>query len=228
MSSTTKACLFKAKALLGVALVFNLVVVTGCGQSALFLPESTETLELSADHPLAQQLAGTPFDGATAIQVDRATSNFRLIYPDSNTQLSGKFETTADGQAYVSSFTIGQGGQVVTLNINSQKEITDIDTSAGAKWQRVSTAAPSAPTAPRAPGSKAVTSDVDAYVAANADLVAMAQQIDDQGRAQVGKDTASSFPFAFLALSYVWFAPWGVLLTLYFVFQVVVVLDLVL
>lgn len=228
MSSATKVYLFKAKALLGVALVFNLVIVTGCGQSALFLPESTETIELTADHPMTQQLAGTPFDGATAIQVDRSTNSFRLVYPDTNTQLSGKFATTEDGQAYVRSFTIGQGGQVVTLNINSRKEITDIDTSAGARWQRVSTAAPSAPTAPRAPGSKTATSDVDAYLAANADLVAMAQQIDDQGGAQVGKDTASSFPFAFLALSYVWFAPWGVLLTLYFVFQVVVVLDLVL
>lgn len=228
MSSATKVYLFKAKALLGVALVFNLVVVTGCGQSALFLPESTETLELSADHPLAQQLADTPFDGATAIQVDRSTKSFRLVYPDTNTQLSGKFATTEEGQAYVSSFTIGQGGQVVTLKINSRKEITDIDTSAGARWQRVSTAAPAAPTAPRAPGAKAMASDIDAYLDANADLIAMAQQIDDQGGAQFGKDAASSFPFAFLALSYVWFAPWGVLLTLYFVFQVVVVLDLVL
>ncbi len=226
---------FRAKAVLCMTLAIAMHVVVGCGGSSSLFPTGGTVVPLTPDHALTHALAGTPFSAATAIEMNPSTRQFRLVFPDNSQQITGTM-TYVNGQPQVKTFTMALGSKSVTLSFNANQEITNIDTSAGPNWQRtVTTQAPQAAQAPRAPGAKA--DNIQSYLTANADLLQLAQQADTQGvtAPAIGQGTdpvsgtnvkseAAFWPlvavFAALAL-----IPLGIAATLYFIFEVVVVVN---
>ena len=86
----------KGKAVLCVLLILNLNYWTGCGEAVLTpqntMPGQVERILLTPDHPVSQALAGSQFAGAVALDVDRASGEFSLVYADGETkQASGRY-----------------------------------------------------------------------------------------------------------------------------------------
>lgn len=260
MTRETHSIAVKIKAVLCIALTFNLCVWTlGCGQVGNSLFAGEQTISLLPDDALTQQLAGSAFEGATAIKVDASGNQFRLVFPDER-QLSGTF-TSNSGTREIAQLIFRADSTTVTMNFNN-KAITDVSTSAGTEWQRPAewntqaAAAPSAPTAPTfksaesdtpssvdpqlqssAEGStytptprtpKDSTSEVEAYMQANAQLLALAADLDEQG-VEPGDDgakvSASSFAWGIATLAYLFWLPGGILATIIWVFQIVDILT---
>lgn len=226
---------FRAKAVLCVTLALAMHVVVGCGGASAHLPAGGGSIvPLTPDHALTQALAGTPFSGATAIQMNPSTMQFRLIFPDNSQLISGTM-TYENGTPQVKTLTMAQGSKSVTLSFNANQEITNIDTSAGPSWQRtVTTQAPRAAQAPRAPGAKA--DNIQSYLSANADLMQLAEQMDTQGVTSIADQVPNQTPdqtvkaeAAFWPLAAVFGAivliPLGIAATLYFIFEIVVVIN---
>lgn len=175
MNGTFAQFKHRAKAILCVTLVTAMHVVVGCGGAAAsLLPASGNLIELTPDHPMAQALAGTPFSGATAIEMNAATNQFRLVFPDGSQQISGTFAYDG-GKAYVSRLTVAQGTMSATVSFAANQQITNISTSAGPSWAR-----PGADAA-KASLSTARANTVESYLEANADLMEAAQEFDAQG-----------------------------------------------
>lgn len=230
---------YRAKAVLCMTLMLAMNVIVGCGGSASLFPTSGNTLiELTPDHPMTQALAGTPFSGATAVEINAATNQFRLVFPDGSNQITGtvSFES---GEAQVKTITVAQGSKSATLTFSESQEITNIATSAGPSWQRTVTNQPAqAAQAPRAPTAKA--NNLEAYLSANADILQVAQQVDSQGASttvgqsasdqsgspdQTVKTDAAFWPlFGVLA---VFAYPGAIFSTLYFILQVVVLINII-
>ncbi|HKQ48863.1 MAG TPA: hypothetical protein VJZ71_12405 [Phycisphaerae bacterium] len=166
----------RAKAILCLTLVVAMHVVVGCGGAPSLFPESGNLIPLTPDHPMAQALAGTPFSSATAVEVNAATNQFRLVFPDgAQQQISGTFSFDG-GKAYVSRLTVAEGAMSATVSFAANQQITSINTSAGPSWARpgedvakVSLAASNRP------------NTVDSFLEANADLMEAAQEFDSQG-----------------------------------------------
>lgn len=224
---------FRAKAVLCMTLVAAMHVVVGCGGAASLVPPSGNLVELTPDHPLARVLAGTPFSGATAFEVNAATNQFRLVFPDGSQQISGTF-SYADGKAYVSRLTVADGTTSATLTIGANQQITSISTSAGPSWQR-----PGAEAAKASLATAVRPNTIESYLAANADLLAAAQEYDAQGTVstmpgstpgdgntgeQTVKTGASLSLLAFV-FGVMIFIPLGVAATIIFLIELVVVVT---
>lgn len=160
---------FKLKALLCVALVMNLGLWTfGCGQTAMEMPDGSIRLALTPGHPLAVHLQGSAFEGATALEIRPGGQEFRFIFPDDARSISGQF-TEVNGRYEVSSLTMVRGTESATLELDpASKCITRMSTSGGYLWER-----------PAEWGTPAVAGDgVDAYLDANRELLALAEDVD--------------------------------------------------
>jgi len=233
---------FKLKAILCVVLTLNVSIwALGCGAvgASLFLGE--KTIALTPDHPLTEALNGSDFEGATAVDVSPSTNQFRVIFPNAERELSGSYAMIA-GQAVVIGLTFTKGAELLTLKLDAEKRITDIVSNQGQRWQRPvewNTQAPRAPgfaTAPAAPTAKTSTSDVDAYLQANSQLLELATQLDQQSGAEDLADDASatsvkagesSFAWAAAALIAFVFVPGGIFAGLVWVLQLIVLLNLI-
>jgi hypothetical protein len=205
----------RGKIVLCIILVLNLNFVVGCGGLSSLLPGATVRVPVGSNQELIDTLAGTPFANATAIDVNQVTKTFKMVFADGAQQMSGSF-TENNGELFITQFTVGNGNQAVNFALNLNKEITDITTSQGVSWQRpLNTQAPGAPRAPTAPGARTVTGSAQDYVAANADLVALAEQLDSQGATP--KDGQGSLIWlAAAALSGILLIPGGVLANILF------------
>jgi hypothetical protein len=240
MNRSIRSIIFGSKVVLCLTLTLNLSVwAMGCGQVGYSLLGEV-TIPLTADHPLAAALKGSDFEGATALAVSPSTHQFRLIFPDGRREMSGTYQP-ADGQARLTAVTLTTAAQSVTLQLDGDKHVTQIVNNAGSQWQRPAEwntqgsyvpgapAAPRAPAAPSAPSSgRTIAPDADAYLQANAELLELARQADQQSGDDTGglvkAEQSSLFwvPFALLNLVFV---PGGVLATLLFVFQVIALID---
>jgi hypothetical protein len=165
--------IFRAKAVLCTCLVMSLHAgAGGCG---------TNVGPLSPEHPVAAGLAGTPFAGASGVSVNPVRRDFRVIYPDGFTPLAGAYAFDESGQLYVAALTVVIQGSAFTLRLDSSNRITEIVAGPGLAWQRApAVSAPQAPRAPSAPTARAAAS-VDDYVAANAEIMAAAEALDQEG-----------------------------------------------
>jgi len=230
---------FRAKAVLCMTLAVAMHVVVGCGGPSSFFPASSNTLvALTPDHPMAQALAGTSFSNATAIVINPATNQFGLVFPDgSGQQISGTM-TYENGQVQVNKLTLAQGSMSATLFFGANQEITNINTSAGPSWQRtVTTQTAKASQATGTPSAR--TNNLESYLAANADLMQYAQQMDSQGvtstvvgqsidqSAGTGQSVKADAAFWPLAAVFgaIIFIPLGIAATIIFILELVVVIN---
>jgi hypothetical protein len=222
---------FRAKAVLCVLLMAAMHVVVGCGGTSGLLPGGDSQIPLTPDQPLAKALAGTSFSNATAVVINPATGQFGVVFPNgTGQQISGtiKYE---NGQAQVSRLTVADGSKSVTITFGANQEITNIATSAGLGWQRSTTAAKSANTA------RANT--LESYMAANADLIQYAQQLDSggvvptdigqpvddgSGTVQTVKTNTALTPLA-VVLGAMIFIPLSIGATIIFILEVVVAMN---
>lgn len=230
MNRRIDAFLFQSKSILCIAMLLGVHVIAGCGSGAGLL-SGIQRIDLTSNSQMAGILGGTNLQGATAIEINQATGQFRLVYPEAGREISGTF-VKVGGQARVTQFTFAVGDKAATVSFNAADQITQITNEGGQAWVRpnVTTAAPQAPQAPRAPGARTL-STVDSYVAANADLMQLAEELDAQGvtspdqvDAKVGQ--ASFWPAFFLA-SFV-FIGLVIPATLLFIFEVVVFVTTIL
>lgn len=230
MNYKIDAFLFRSKAVLCVMALVGMHVVAGCGTGAGLLG-GTQRIDVASDSAWAGLLGGTNFEGATAIEINPFTGQFRLIYPDGGREISGTFVKSGD-QARVTQLTIAVGDGAATFTFNAADQITQISNQKGKEWVRpnVTTVAPQAPQAPSAPGARE-QSRLDSYMAANADLLQLAEQLDAQGGVgsvddeQVKAGQAGFWPVAlFLGFTFTGFS---ILATVVFVLQVAAVVAIV-
>ncbi|RIK70585.1 MAG: hypothetical protein DCC66_04720 [Planctomycetota bacterium] len=173
--------LFKTKSIVCIALILNVQYWAGCGAAPVILADGSYLVQLTADHALTQSLAGTAFDGATAVLVNPTTNTFRVIFPDSVREMSGRFdsgETVALRQ-----ITIGRGAELIQVSIDAAKHITRIANSNGAVWNR-----------PADWTSSATTDEntLDAFKQANAELLDAAAALDAQAGGPIGGQSVVS------------------------------------
>ncbi len=227
MNRALARSIFQAKSIFCVALLLSMHVVAGCGTVPNVFAGGSYVVNLTSDHPLASALAGTPFDGASAMEVNPLTRQFRLIYPDGSRHVSGTF-TESGGEKAVNSLSIGVNSNVITLDFNALRQITEINTGGGQNWRRpgFNTQPAQAPSAP-APFARSIDDEMQSYMTANADLLQAAAEFDaQQSDGFKAGDPAGFGPWAIIAV-FAWISATTVG-ALIFVFQVAVVLGLVL
>lgn len=177
MLKKTRRLFSAAKAILCIVLVLNLHLwVGGCGIGGVVMIDGKLRVNLTPDQPLTQVLAGSAFEGATAIEIDPATHRFRLIFPDENRDISGQYNLNK-GQFSITQFHVEQGSRTADLALNSSKQVTSIQTSTGLQWNR--------PSEWVGLPVETISSGVDAYVGANIELVDVARQFDGGGGERV-------------------------------------------
>ena len=182
MTQNHRRLFSKAKPVLCVLLILNLNYWTGCGE-ALLTPENTtpgdvERIPLTPDHPVNQALEGSQFAGAVAIDVDRASGQFSLVYADGGTkQASGRYVGRGPAMS-ITEFSFSRDGQGATLHLDpNTKQVTLLTTTTGFEWR------PSAQVSAREIASDA--QGTDAYLAANAELIEFEQDLVKNGAAQL-------------------------------------------
>jgi len=172
------------KALLCIALILQLQFLTsGCGVSVV--PSSGTdgwmSIDLSPGHPLNQALTDSRFADASAIEVNPKMQIFRFVFPDESRGITGQYEFV-NGEFTVRQFHMQTADGSVTMQLNESKQVTSITTSGGESWSRADESVARVKTS--APG-------VNGYMEANADLMDIAAEIDQQGAATEGQATGT-------------------------------------
>ena len=242
MKRSFDGILFQAKAVLCLVLTLNLSIWTlGCGQAGFSLFGEI-TVPLTPDHQLTALLKGSDFEGATAVVVNPSTHQFRLTFPDGQRDISGSY-ALSNGQPELTTLTLTTATKSATIQVDSSKHVTQIASNQGSAWDRpgewntqgsTAATAPTAPAAPRAPvapsAARTVSPGADAYLQANAQLLELARQVDQQNG--TGDDSAKTeqsslfwVPAALLAFVFV---PAGIVATLIFVFELIVIINVIL
>ncbi len=169
------------KSLLCVVLIINLHVVSGgCGPAGAIMVDGRLRILLTPDHPLTQTLAGSVFEGASALEVDPITSDFHLVFPDASRNVSGAFSLNKNVFAF-SRLHLEANGQTADLTLDDEKHVTSIETSLGQRWER--------PEDWVGLPLDVVGGGVDAYLGANIELVGIARALDGE---LVGQNPAPS------------------------------------
>lgn len=235
MKRDYQAIIFRAKAVLCLLLTANVCIWgLGCGQVGYSMLGEV-VIQLTEDHPLTSALKGSEFEGATAIVVNPGMQTFRLIFPDEQRGLSGTY-VNAPTAVELTSITLTTAQQTATLQLGTGQRVTQIVSTIGSTWWRPAewdqttgnyATAPKAPAATGAPSAPSAAKEIttDAYAAANAELLGLAQQLDAEngyGDSTVKADQ-SSFFWAAGALLHLVFVPGGIWATLVFIFQVVTI-----
>ena len=242
MNRTFQRIIFQSKAVLCLVLMLNLSIWTlGCGQAGLSLLGEI-TIPLTPDHELTTLLKGTDFEGATAVVVNPSTHQFRLVFPDVRREISGAY-ALPNGQPQLTSLTLTTPAQSVTLQINADKRVTQISNNLGSTWDRpaewnaqgsAAAASPSTPaappSAPAAPSARTIVPGADEYLQANAQLLELARQLDQQngtgdGSAKAEQSSLFWVPAVFLSIAFV---NAGIVTTLIFIFQLIVLINIIL
>lgn len=152
-----------AKTTLCAALVVNLHVWNaGCGVTGpIPLSDGWVRVPLDAGSALKSALRGTRLEAVSALEVNAATGHFRMALADTGGSVRGTFGWI-DGSPVVSSIEFTQGDVSAAFEFDSLKRITLATTSTGTAWLPDSLDSPLL----FGPGA----SGVDAYIAANATL----------------------------------------------------------
>lgn len=158
----------RATAVLCVVLTLNLSVLTsGCGVSPTpaAAGENLSVIALTPDHPLAQALRGTAFEGATAMEVDRATGAFRFIFPGADRSLSGR-AVVHEERWEIAEFSFASGGLSADMRLDpATRQVISIGTSFGHFWEAAKE--DRITTRPRG------DTELDSFLAANSALIAV-------------------------------------------------------
>ncbi|QDV92324.1 hypothetical protein RAS2_34430 [Phycisphaerae bacterium RAS2] len=181
MKRSLRRVLTKSKSIVCIALILNVQYWAGCGAAPVALVDGSYLVQLTADHALTQSLAGTAFDGATAVLVNPTTNTFRVIFPDSAREMSGRFDS---GESVaLRQITIGRGAEQIQVSMDAAKHITRIANSNGAVWNR-----------PADWTSNATTGEntLDAFKQANAELLDAAAALDAQAGGPIGGQSVVS------------------------------------
>ena len=155
-----------------ISLVNLHVCIGGCGGLGFGGFGGWQRIELSSDQPLKAALKSGAFAGITALDVNPATGEFRFVLPNNGRSASGTFAMVG-GSPEVSQVTFSYQGLSATLHFDAQKRITMIENSLGQTWT------PSAPDQSVPFGVQ--VRGVDAYVAANPELVRMIRPVTNDG-----------------------------------------------
>jgi hypothetical protein len=222
MPSISRATIFKAKSLFCAALVLAQPVLSGCQSSPITMPDIPVAsagrfhVELTQDHSMTGALEGSAFQGARAIDVYPAEQRFELIFSDDDRAIHGNY-AFVNGEFTIVDFEYATKEGSAKFTFSESKQITQISSSRG-DWKRP----PESPIAP-----DPTLSGADAYAAANADILELAQQLDESGAKGDGGGLVVLLGFVLLWSAYL-FAPVAlvsqVLLT---IFVVSTVLQLV-
>jgi hypothetical protein len=164
--------LFKLKSLLCALLAFySPIALTGCGNTmpGSVVPLSQIQIPLGPDHPLTQALERTTFQGAVAMDIFPAARQFRLIFRDDERQLSGSYGVQ-DGEFTLTAVHFKNTVGSASVQFDPQRRVESITTGAGEAWVR-----------PAGDAARIIeTGDApNAYFAANTDLIAVAQSMDE-------------------------------------------------
>jgi hypothetical protein len=173
------------KTTLCVVLSLNIhVFIAGCGQNPLAGPTaSLLTVQLTADHPLKLALKGSQFQDATNFIAQPDKQEFRLTFPDIKRQVRGHY-AFVDGEFTITEFFFKNTARSAIVTMNDAKQVDTITTSDGYQWKRDGSASREQ-TDQSAQG-------VDAYLAANADLIEVARQLDQQSGLTTGSASGST------------------------------------
>ncbi len=174
---------FKLKAVLCCLLVLNINFwLAGCGGMASLDSTLANALTEAANkgavrigitpgQPLAQALADTQFRDVEAVNLFTDTQTFSFVFPDQYRNISGSY-VVQDGVFTVTEIRLEAYERWVELKFDGNKRVTSITTSDGSAW-----------TLPKGDSSleiNAYTTNIQAYIDANANLVAAAQEYDRQ------------------------------------------------
>lgn len=176
----------RATAVLCIIAMAHQVCLTGCNTPRLEFPLTAAMyqIRLSADHELSKSLQDTAFRDATGVEIFPAEQAFRITFPEADKQIAGTY-AYVNGEFTITGFSFGRNGESVSLDLSEAKQITRIAISDGAEWNR-----PPESLARAIPSTSA--RGVDAYAAANADILEFARELDQAGGSADGskRDTA--------------------------------------
>lgn len=159
----------RAEALLCTVLVLHAQFwIGGCGRTPLALPDAGY-IALHPDDPLAIALADSGFAGATGVVIDEVAGQIRVIYPEATRNLTIEF-SEADDSFTVTRVQASTEVDAVTIDLDAELHVTAITTSSGYTWERPAAWA-------GLPSDAAV---LDAYEAANAELLHLARILDGE------------------------------------------------
>lgn len=217
MQLLSKRIAFQAKAMLCTALIITQPLLIGCQSTPVTAPIENITaaryhVELTGTDDMSLALEGTTYQGASAIDVFPAQQRFELVFSDSDRKLSGTY-AFVNGEFTILEFGYANKENTANFSFSEAKQITRITTNKG-EWKRP-------PESFKAPN-KDLTG-VDAYKAANADIIELAQELDATGAKADGGGLIVLLAFALLWSAYL-FAP--VAFTLQVVFTVFIVSTL--
>lgn len=149
------------------------VWIAGCGTGMPFPTlDGWVRVEVVSGHALKSVVRGSNLESISALEVNPGTRQFRFVLPGQDQTVTGGYEIVG-GVPVVSSVEFAKGGLSATFEFDSQKRITQAFTSTGQRWQPENLDSPLL----FGPGA----SGVDAYIAANATLVGQLRSLDSLG-----------------------------------------------
>lgn len=168
--------LFKMKSVLCALLaLYGPIALTGCGNNLLGpgVPLAQIQIPLGPDDPLTQALNGTTFQGAVAMDILPVTRQFRLVFRDDERQVSGSY-AFENGELILTGVNFANSTGAASVQFDTQRRVESITADSGENWVR-----------PADSAARVIdTSDAaNAYIAANADLIAVAQSMDESSGA---------------------------------------------
>lgn len=181
MNLSFESITFKLKAVLCILLVLNINFwLGGCGAQASLdstlanaladaAKDGAVRIPVTPGQPLAQALANTQFRDVEAIDLFTDTQTFSFVFPDEYRHITGVY-AVQDGIFTVTELKLEAYGRWVEFEFDGNKQVTSITSSDGAEWTRAKGDA--------ALEISSYTPGIQAYVDANADLVAAAQEFD--------------------------------------------------
>lgn len=157
-----------------VLLTLNLHVwQAGCDVGGpMLLQEGWMRLDVSSGQSLKSVVQPSTFAGVSAVEVNPSTGQFRLVLPDAGRRVSGSYALVG-GQPMVTTVEFEARSLAVAFHFDAFRRITLVTSSTGQRWS------PDELIAEPLFGSQA--SGVDAYIAANANIVSQVRQVDDAG-----------------------------------------------
>lgn len=166
-------CAHRIQAVLCILLMISMHTLPGCGQGGL-LPTTAGAYQipLNESHPLTEALRGTAFQGAVMMEIFPQSQSFRLVYPDTQRQVSGQYGFH-DEQFTITQFSFKVGAKSATIQFDNQRRVATITSSDGQAWSR--------PLDSLVPTDSARLNFDNPYAAANRDLLEVATRIEQQG-----------------------------------------------
>jgi len=150
-------------------LILNLHVwMGGCGTSLPVSPDGFVRYDLSADQMLVGVTRSSAFGAASALEINPSSRAFRLVFPQTERTIAGTYEPL-NGRPEVATLRFASGNLFVEFAFDGQRRVSSIVTSAGQTWR------PS--DAEASPVAALGSNGVDAYIAANQELVDAARRV---------------------------------------------------